>query len=65
MKVWFVFGFVSCCGPSLDESRTLMLRPYGVFSQGFVGTDIMARSLKFEDTVHGFDTMHFVSHRWK
>lgn len=56
MNVWFVFGFVSCSGPSLDERRMLTVRPYGVFSQGLVGTDIMARSLRLEDTVQGLDT---------
>ena len=56
MKVWFVLGFVNCSGPSFDERRMFMVRPYGVFSQGFVGTDIIALSLIFEATVQGFDT---------
>src|SRR3954468_11889205 len=56
MNVWFVTGFVSCCGASLDESRLLTVRPYGVLSQGFVGTEIIARSLKLLDTVQGLET---------
>ena len=49
-------GLVSCWGASLVERRGLRERPYGVFSQGRVGVEIMVREERGEETVQGLLT---------
>jgi hypothetical protein len=50
---WFVYGLVSCWGPSLEERRSFEARPKGVFSQACSGTEIICRSEKGEPVVVG------------
>ena len=57
MKVWFVVGLVSCSGPSLLDNLIFVVRPYGVFSHGLVGTEMMARCERFVSTVQGSESL--------
>lgn len=57
MKVWFVAGLVSCWGPSLVARRLFIVRPFGVFSQGFDGVLRTCLSERVDETVYGFSTL--------